>query len=117
MIDTRQIKKVLTALYGKGTVTARMSRGYFARVHVDATPLDREQAREWEAQARAALIAAKCDLGMAFTDDDCRYTMDRVHIGFNAPRFWRTFRSDSGALWGQPGSALDNAEFVLVEAA
>jgi len=102
MIDTRQIKKVLAAHYGRDKVRVTMSRGHWARVHIDLTPLDYDQANMMRDEARNLLVAAGCDLGRAFTDDDCRYMMDRVHIGFNNARFWRTFVGQiDGKVYGQ----------------
>ena len=61
-INTREIKKVLSAHYGRGNVRVTMSRGYWARIHIDLTPLDYEQANVMRDEARKLLVAAGCDL-------------------------------------------------------
>lgn len=100
----RAIKQTLGKLYGRENVTVRGSRGTaygWVHVKINRTPLDAAQAEVWGAEARAALMAAKVDLGRAYTDDDCRFEMDKCHIGFNSARFYRTNRTSDGAIWGQ----------------
>lgn len=102
MQDNRQIKQILSAVYGRENVRVSSRRGSsYTRVYINRTPLDCDEAEAWRAEARKHLVGAGCDLGTAFTDDDCRYTMDKTMIEFNQARFFRTFKAQDGSVWGQ----------------
>jgi len=97
----RAIKRTLEAAFGRGKVRVRGSRGTaygWVSVSIDWTPLDQDHAREMSGKCSALLHAAKINLGTAYTDDDCRYTMDKCHIGFNPARYYRTSRNSDGSL-------------------
>ena len=97
----RAIKRTLEAAFGRGKVRVRGSRGTgygWVSVHIDWTPLDYDAAREMSGKCSALLHAAGIDLGRAYTDDDCRYTMDKCNIGFNPARYYRTMRHADGSL-------------------
>lgn len=97
----RAIKKTLEAAFGRGKVSVRGSRGTaygWVSVDIDWTPLDSDQSQRMHAECKALLAAAKIDLGSTYTDDDCRYTMDKCHLGFNQPRYYRTMKHSDGTM-------------------
>jgi hypothetical protein len=100
----RAIKTTLEAAFGKGKVSVRGSRGSAAgwvTIDIDWTPLDQDQSRRMHAEVKSLLAAAKINLGTCYTDDDCRYEMDKCHLNFNRSRYYSTMRASDGTLLGR----------------
>ena len=97
----RAIKKTLEAIFGRGKVSVRGSRGTsygWVTVEINWTPLDNEHSQEMAGKCKQLLRAAKIDLGFTYTDDTCQSTSDRCHINFNPARYYRTHRQSDGRL-------------------
>jgi hypothetical protein len=97
----RQIKKVLTGVFGAGKVNVRGSRGTaygWVSVTIDHTPLDADRASELRSLCFQLLAKHKIDLGRAYTDDTCQYETNQCHIGFNACRYFRTTTHEDGTM-------------------
>ena len=97
----KAIKTTLEAAFGRGKVSVRGSRGTAAgwvSVDIDWTPLDNDQSDRMRSEVYALMAAAKINLGSTYTDDDCRYEMNKCRLSFNRPRYFRTMRAADGTL-------------------
>jgi hypothetical protein len=100
-IRNRAIKTTLEAAFGKGKVRVHGSRGTaygYVTAHIDWTPLDVEQRERMEVHCRALLVAAKIDLGRAYTDDTCEFETDTCSLSFNTCRYYKTMRHSDGTM-------------------
>lgn len=82
----RQIKKLMSQVFGASNVRVRGSRGTgygYVDVDINFTPRSADQSAELRQLCKQLMRKAGIDLGFAYTDDTCQYTTDQCSIGFN----------------------------------
>ena len=111
----RQIKKLVKRAFPGYKVSVTGGRGTatgWVDIEIDYQPLDSDQSQELKGLVARLLDKAGIEFFHHWSDDNSDTARPDRSITFLHSRFRRTFRGNSGILWGEPWDC--DGEFVRV---